>query len=192
MGAISQPNPWIGVNYLPNAKQATPPAYWLQRLYDYDAELVVFPSFLRPGAYVLARRAQQTHPLTNKALADTITQLDTKFCLQHGLVPVSLIIRTGTTWSIDNIIADLKSRDIWARGGGDKVADQMDAQDAANEKRTKDSIHDDLWARSGDAWRSYQARTGQRNKLTVPEPRTGAAGNSPSGSTAGSGIVITG
>lgn len=161
----SEPNPYVGLNYLDaNSKMAIPPSYWLQRLYDFDAMLVVFPSFQRPYTYVLARRRQYTAGMTDKALESTISNKDTLYCMQHGLVPVSTIFRTGTNWSIDNIIASLKKRDIWENGGGEAFADKMDAADAAKKKQIKDDIRDDMWNRSGDAWRSYQARTGQRNQ----------------------------
>lgn len=144
---------------------AEPPEYWLQRLWDFDSELVVFPSIQVPFAYVLARRARRTggmnlhDPHFAKALPDT------KFCLERHLLPVSLIYRHSTaSWSIDNILMDLRARDIWAAGGAEKFADQADANDASDEQRTKDNIRDDMWNRSGDAWRSYQARTGQRTK----------------------------
>lgn len=159
-------NPWIGINYLDiDAKMAVPPAYWLQRLYDFDAELVVFPSIQTPFAYVLARRAKRTggmnmhDPMFEKALPDT------KFCVARRLLPVSLIYRhSSASWSIDNIIAGLKARDIWAAGGAEAYADQADAADTQREQKQKAAIRDDFWNRSGDAWRSYQARTGQRSK----------------------------
>lgn len=161
----AEPNPYVGINYLDvNSKMAVPPAYWLQRLFDFDDKLVVFPSFSRPYAYVLARRRTLTRGLTDEALESTLTNPDTKIAMQNGLVPVSLIYRTGTTWSIDNIIASLKSRDIWANGGAEKVADTLDAADESDRAKKRADTRDDLWNRAGDAWRSYQARTGQRNQ----------------------------
>jgi hypothetical protein len=158
-------NPYVGLNYLDvNSKMAVPPTYWLARLYDFDDQLVVFPSFAHPYAYVLARRRRLSGGLTDQALEATMINPDTKLALQHGLVPVSLIYRTGTAWTIDNIIADLKSRDMWAVGSPDKVADNLDEADNSAEKKLKAGIRDDMWNRSGDAWRSYQARTGQRNQ----------------------------
>lgn len=162
-------NPYVGLNYLDlNSNMAVPPSYWLQRLFDFDDKLVVFPSFVVPFAYVLARRRQLTRGMTDTALEATIDQKDTKTCLRFGLVPVSLIYRTGVTWSIDNIIADLKARDIWAAGGAEKFTDKLDAADESRKKATRAAIRDDMWHRSGDAWRSYQARTGQRSRLIVP------------------------
>jgi hypothetical protein len=157
-------NPYVGLNFLPlNAKMATPPAYFLQRVYDYDDKLVLFPSYAVPFAYVIARRRQRTSGLTDKALEDTLSNPDTKAALAHNLVPVSMMYRTGESWNPDPVIASLQARDIWRHGGADKSADLMDGADARRHKQTKDAIRDDMWNRSGDAWRSYQARTGQRN-----------------------------
>lgn len=186
----AQPNPFVGKNYIPdNPRMDTPPAFWLQRIYDYDADLVVLPSRQRPYAYVLARRSRQ--PMTVKALADIYDQADTKMCMQLGLVPVSLIYRTGVTWSIDNIIATLQRRDLWRHGGGEKSADIMDASDAREEKAKQDKVRDDMWQRAGFGYQMYKRRTGQR----VTSPGMGSERHLPttssSGSTAGSGIALT-
>jgi hypothetical protein len=162
-------NRFVGLNYLPgNPRMATPPEFWLQRLYDFDAELVVFPSIHVPYAYVLARRARLSAGLSAQALAQVVDQPDTKFCLTNGLVPVTMIYRYSmASWSIDNIIQSLKARDIWAHGGGEKVADLLDNSEAAQAAKARKENRDDMWNRSGDAWRSYQARTGQRTRPTV-------------------------
>lgn len=171
-------NLFVGVNFLPlNPKMATPPAYFLQRIYDYDDKLVLFPSFSVPFAYVLARRRQLTAGLTDKALEDTITNPDTRHALRLGLVPVTLIYRTGESWNADPVIRSLMARDIWRHGGAEKVADTLDAADTRKQKKLRSDIRDDMWNRSGDAWRSYQARTGQRVAATPTVPQTGAAGS---------------
>lgn len=186
-------NRYVGVNYFPTIPHMeTPPEHWLQRLHDFDDKLVVFPSQKTPFAYVLARRRHLTAGMGDKAIEDTIDQPDTKRCLANGLVPVTMIFRTGVTWSIDNIIASLKARDIWAHGGADKAADALDAADARKQKQTKDAIRDDIDHRSRDAWKSYQARTGQRTRPTLggnlPNSQQGTATTpGASGSTAGSG-----
>ena len=186
-------NPWVGVNYLDdNRNMEVPPPFWLQRLFDFDQELVVFPSRYRPYAYVLARRQRVAIPSENKILEASITQPDTKFCLSRNLVPVTLIFRTGVTWSIDNIIADLRSRDIWRAGGAERAAQSLEEAEANIERAKREKVKDDMWMRSGTAWTSYQRRTGQR--VTSPgmgsERHTPTAGSS--GSTAGSGLIITG
>lgn len=157
-------NPFVGVNFLPlNPKMAVPPAYFLQRIYDYDDMLVLFPSYTVPFAYVLARRRQRSAGLTDKAVESVLTNPDTKAAMQHGLIPVSLMYRTGESWNPDPVIRSLKSRDIWTNGGADKVADTLDSADEAKQTKLKKDIRDDMYNHSGDAWRSYQARTGQRN-----------------------------
>ena len=185
----SEPNPWIGINYIPdNLRMAVPPAYVLQRLFDFDADLVLLPSRYVPFAYIIARRRRLSAGLTDRALESTITQPDTRLCMTHGLVPVSLMYRTGSGWNIDPVIASLKARDTWAVGGGDKAADIMDEEDAKREKAQKKQVRDDMWNRSGDAYRSYKARTGQR--VSVPQAHSGQrTSNAPStsGSTAGLG-----
>lgn len=176
-------NPWVGKNFIPdNPRMEEPPAYWLQRLYDYDAELVVLPSRQRPFAYVLARRIRLARPLSPAAIDAIYTQADTRMCMHYGLVPVSLIFRTGVTWSIDNIIATLKSRDIWAMGGADKAADIMDAATAKEYADKEAVVRDDMWMRSGQAWESYKRRTGQR----VSSPGMGSGRHVPTPSSSGS------
>lgn len=140
---------------------AIPPAFWLERLYDFDADLVVFPSTQVPFAYCLARRARKTAGINTGVLGATATP-DTKFCLQHHLLPITLIYRYhSTAWSIDNILQELRARDTWAMGGSKKVADMLDTQDEAHRDKVKKDIRADFYNRSGDAWRSYKARTGQ-------------------------------
>lgn len=165
--ARAQANPWIGINYLDvDSKMAAPPAFWLQRLHDFDKDLVVFPSAQTPFAYVLARKARRTGGMSQSGPMFDNALPDTKFCLARRMLPVSMIFRhNAVSWSIDNILRDLKARDIWAAGGGEKMADQIDAVDDAARQKTAKGIRDDFYNRSGDAWRSYQARTGQRTKL---------------------------
>ena len=186
------PNPWIGVNYIPdNARMEVPPPFFLQRIFDFDAKLVVLPSRHVPFAYVIARRRQYSRGLTSKALEETIVQPDTKMCLLYDLVPVTLMYKTGPSWNPDPIIRSLAARDMWAHGGPDKVADMLEEQEAAEKERIRRDIRDDLWNRSGDAWRSYQHRTGQSTikSKDYHTPRKGRRTNqtAPSGSTAGSG-----
>jgi len=189
-------NKFIGVNYIDdNENMEVPPEFWLRRLYDFDAELVVFPSRYRPAAYVLARRQHFSAGMRDVALEKTVTQPDTKLCLERHLVPVTLIYRTGITWTIDNIIAQLKARDVWTHGGSEKVANLIDAQDVKTEEAKAAAVKADMWNRSGEGWKSYQARTGQStiryNDTRQAQPRKGRRiySNSPSGSTSGSGPV---
>lgn len=162
MASLTRNNRFIGLNYFnTNPNMSVPPEYWLQRLYDFDSELVVFPSAQVPFGYVLARRARRTGGMNAQDPAFASAPPDTKFCITRHLLPVSLITRHSTaSWSIDNILADLRNRDIWAAGGAEAFADRVDGQDDAAEKKLKADIRADMWNRSGDAYRSYKLRTG--------------------------------
>jgi hypothetical protein len=181
----------------------TPPAYFLQRLYDFDAELVLMPSREQPGAYVLGRRKQWGPGLTEATIGAIYTKADTKMAILNGCVPVCMVFKpVSGSWSPDGLIAKLAARDIWTHGGANKVADMLEAQEDAAKAANAQAIRDDLYNRSGDAWRSYQARTGQSSikfkdtyptkGQSVPSPGAGVPVlNSDSSSTAGLGKLRT-
>jgi hypothetical protein len=150
-------------NWNPDGRNIdAPPAYFLQRLYDFDAMLVLMPSREQPGAYVLGRRKQWGPGLTEAAIDAVYTKADTKMCILNGCVPVCMVFKpTSGSWNPDALLMKLAARDIWAHGGADKVADMLEAQEDAEKARNAAAIRDDIYNRSGDAWRSYQARTGQ-------------------------------
>jgi len=178
---------------LDNVRMEVPPLYVLQRLFDFDNMLVLVPSRNVPFAYVIARRKQFSRGLSDKALEGTIRQPDTLMCLHYGLVPVCLMYKTGPSWDIEEVIRSLAARDMWAHGGPDKVADLLEAQEEAEQARIKKQNRDSIWERSGDGWRSYQARTGASsikfsdNYKSRQERRT--VETAPSSSTVASGLV---
>lgn len=167
MGAI---NALVGKVYFEgDVQMPVPPEYFLQRLYDYDAMLVMFPSAVRAGTYVLARRRERTPGLTSAALA-IVANPDTRLCMAMGWVPVCAMFQTGASWNPDQIIARLKARDIRAIGGADKAADLLEEQEDAEKAAQKAATREDLWNRSGDGWRTYQARTGASSHLFHETP----------------------
>ncbi len=188
-------NPWIGKNYIATTSAEVPPPYFLQRVWDQDAMLVIMPSIKTPFAYVVARRKQFGPGLTDAAVDAQFANPDTRQCVKNGCVPVCLMMKTGPTWNVDGLIQSLQARDLWAHGGADKVADQMEADEDAAKKATQKAIRDDLYNRSGDAWRSYQSRTGassiQHHAMHPSKPQPGPADDksAPSRSTVGSGSV---
>lgn len=186
-------NPWVGLTYIPdNPRMETPPAFFLARLHDYDADLVLLPSRQRPFAYVIARRRRFSAGLSDKAIEDTITSADTIMCFRHGLVPVSLMFKVGPTWDADRVLRTLAARDLWTHGGAEKVADMLEAQEEAEAQAVRKQIREDMWHRSGDAWRSYQFRTGQATGMALGSANVGRRipKQTPSGSTAGSGSAL--
>ncbi len=190
MSRASQPlNPYVGLTFIPdNPRMEVPPSWFLQRLHDYDADLVMLPSRMKPFAYVLARRSRVTGRLTPKAIDQTITQPDTKMCFKYGLVPVCVLFKHGSVWNADTVLQTLKARDTWTQGGGDALATKLEAEEAQTVIDRRETLKDRLRSQSREAWKSYQYRTGQRT--TVPGPsRSGAAMNSSSSSTA-TGITL--
>ena len=145
-----------------NRNSELPPSYFLQRLYDFDAELVLMPSRERPGAYVLGRRKQWGPGLTEEAIDAVYTKADTKMAIINGTVPVCMVFKpVNGSWSPDPLIRTLMARDMWAHGGADKVADMLEAQEDAERAKVDADIREDMRGCSREAWRSYQARTGQ-------------------------------
>ncbi len=150
-------------NWNPDGRAVdAPPKYFLQRLYDFDAMLVLMPSREQPEAYVLGRRKQWGPGLTEAAIDAIYTKADTKMAILNGTVPVCMVFKPiNGSWNPDPLIRTLTARDIWTHGGADKVADMLEKQEDDEKAANSAAIRDDLYNRSGDAWRSYQARTGQ-------------------------------
>lgn len=148
-------NPW---------KLADPPDWWLQRLFDYDAQLVVFPSRLRM-AYILARRRHFSNAMAElDALdKDTLRQtagMDGVTLANHNLIYVRHMI--GETVRRPHIFQWLRDHDITANGGGEVLATKLEGVEADLAVQKRRNTIDDIDHRARDAWRSYQARTGRR------------------------------
>lgn len=181
-GAVMAANSWIGLTYIAdNASVPVPPAWFLAAIHDYDAELVLLPSRTKPFAYIIARRVRGK--TWDKATVDSMTNPDTKLCMAHNLVPVCMMFKHGPVWDVTPILKSLAARDLWAHGGAEKVADLLEEQEEAERTKIDADIRADLWNRSGDAWRSYQRRTGQRT--SVPGANGAAHNGSSSSTTAG-------
>jgi hypothetical protein len=149
-------------------KLAQPPAWWLQRLSDYDSELVVFPSRHRM-AFVLARRRHFSNAIAemdrlDKNMLRMSAGLDGDVLAHHNLIYVRHLI--GDSVRRPHIFQWLRDNDTKAQGGGDAIAKRLESaeDDLAAQKRR--SMMDNLDHRARDAWRSYQARTGRRSGFT--------------------------
>jgi hypothetical protein len=177
-------------------KLPAPPQWFLKALWDQDSELVILPS-RKKKCYILARRRDKSLRAPMLVKVDNELQRKTRgsdadLLAVNKLVFVDHITGVaGGTWS-PVILQDLRDRDTWKQGA-DKYNDSLLEQEksAADKKRAK--WLDDIDHRSKDAYRSYQARTGQRNKHANDNHHKGArVYKQSSSSTAGSGIVITG
>lgn len=184
----------VNGNWIPDINRHNlpkPPQWFLTRLWDLDAALVVLPA--RTGRkYLLARRRELSlrvpmlvENLKTAALKKhaRVNYSDGDLLAQYKLVSVDTLVGNfHTGWSgADLIFQNLRERDMWADGGVDGFIKRMEEREAeiANKKRAK--LLGDIEHRAGDAYRSYKARTGQRTKLS-PSSRTDGT----------SGIVITG
>ena len=162
-------NPYVGKTatyIIDNVKMPIPPAHFLAPIHDYDHMLVIMPSRQQPFTYVIARRRQLTAGLKSLQVDDA-TPVDTKMCVENDCIPVCRMFQHGTAWNPEPILAKLRARDMWAHGGPEKVAELLEQQEADEKAQTQAAIRDDLYNRSGDGWRTYQRRTGQR-VLGVP------------------------
>src|SRR3990167_4211104 len=157
-------------------KLERPPDWFLTGLTEHDAQLVIIPSRKR-RQYLLCRRRQLTAGLGDVAMVDN-KHPDTNMCYGYGVLPIAPLrwVKTGTDTgqftqkNLASLIETLKERDAWAHGGGplahnpDTVADAVDAADATRDAKLDHSIWESFYFRGRDAWRSLQARTGQRNR----------------------------
>ncbi len=145
-------------------KLAAPPDWWLQKLFDYDAELVVFPSVIRMN-YVLARRRHHSNAMAEMDLLDKnmIRQtagMDGDVLADHNLIYVRHLV--GDTVRRHHIFQWLRDNDTKAHGGGEQFAKKLEDAEADLAQQKRQNMLDDIEHRARDAWRSYQARTGRR------------------------------
>jgi hypothetical protein len=136
---------------------------------------------------VLARRRRLSKALSLSLAMDRKIGLDdpanasvSRLCDDYGLVYVSTILMTGewTSANLTVLLDELRRRDSWtATGGkpldeaslkaalfegGSALAAQVDADEAAARALVDQQVRADLHHASGDAWRSKQARRGER------------------------------
>ena len=170
----------MATNWIPDTNTwnlPEPPEWFLKRLFDFDALLVLVPSRVKvkeeSPAYLLCRRRLHSAGLGDVAMLDN-KHPDTNMCYAHGLVPIApLRFRNGATTftqrGCDSLLRELKARDTWAiTGGPDGNANAawqaVEAAEAAKEAKERAGLRDTFYHMARDAYRSLKARTGQRNK----------------------------
>lgn len=158
-------NPW---------KLEAPSEWWLQKLFDYDAQLVVFPSRMRP-AHILARRRHFSNAMAemntlDKDLLRKSAGMDGDIMATHNLIYVRHLL--GDTVKRLMIFQWLIDHDLQAQGGAEKVDDRIVSVEQDQAARARQKMIEDIDHRARDAYRSYQARTGRRSGYT--KDRAGA------------------
>lgn len=157
-------------------KLVEPSAWWLQLLADYDNQLVVMPS-VKDCVYRLCRRASREGRMGLNAMR-VHTHPDTVQMIQHGLIPVSSLMVEAI--NSDKVIRDLMARDLWRAGGRTaegvvKIVDDIEYREELQRRKDSRQTYTDLDHRSGEAFRSMQARTGARSRPS-PAPAPAPAG----------------
>lgn len=149
-------------------KLAGPPTWWLQKLWEFDATLVVIPS-RQECVYRLAQRKKLNLPahLVNDVL---FKESDTRLLASYGLIPVTTILATAN-WSNPYLFVELANRAPWRLGGANKVSDLLEARDQQDEldKRAKTDEH--LSYLGKDAWKLYNKKIGLRSHMWSPTTR---------------------
>ena len=138
-------NPW---NLVP------PPDWILLEMREYDPELVLMPGLTQP-VYRLMRKSKAAHAF--KPLA---TDSETGRCARLGLVPVTSIL-SSPNWH--NLRLWLQTHDVWAHGGGDKVADALEAKEKAEAEAIDARLVDEADQRSASSYFGLQVRGGSTN-----------------------------
>lgn len=148
---------WIPV---PNAFNLTaPPPWWLQLVYDYDRDLVIFPS-RSERVYRLARRARLSGGLTSDFPEH---HPDTAIMKHHKLVAVSALpVRLVSNAAI---IPQLKDRDLW-RFTPEQLTEIFEQRDRDREAREDAHLRDLGAAYHREARRTWHARTGATAFMT--------------------------
>ena len=157
---------------LPNYIEATnpfrligPPTWFLHKLWDFDASLVIIPS--KQGFYY---RLAQRRPLQlpEKVVNDVLKeQADTQMLASHGLVPITTILATAN-WSNPLFFIELERRAPWRMGGAKKFEQKIEAQE--RQETIDKNIHQDehLSYLSKDAWNLYLKKIGVRSHMWSP------------------------
>lgn len=128
-----------------------PPPEWVQRqLAVYDDQLVLLPGITEP-IYRLARRS-------HVKLVPLVQGGEVQRMIRLGVVPVTSI-KNHPNWF--ELFQWLKDHDIWANGGWEKVADQLDEADQRQSLDTDDRQLDDLGHLAAEAWFAKQLRAGE-------------------------------
>lgn len=181
----------VGDIYLPDLNPfnlVAPPLWWQQGLWAFDRDLRLLPGRKKP-VWWLARVRRYSKGLTGAAIVDD--QNDTAMFVRHGLVPVTWIASTDgwTQGFLVYVLGELIARDTWAVeggpitddtiraalfNGGSKFGAALDARDVEVRQAIDRDVRDQVYHATGDAWRSLQARTGERvlNAGNPSGPRT--------------------
>lgn len=151
-----------------------PPRWFLEEMWKFDACLVIFPS-KEESVYRLARRVEHGSPLLtvlkiHRGPDQGKMRPDSQMFWKHRLVPVTSILPSPfVQWSMV-LLKDLAERDIRRQGGYKRVADKLDALDAANDSRWHADVEDGATIRARASWREQKWSRGESLDLGARRP----------------------
>src|SRR3990167_8415389 len=128
---------------------AAPPLWTQKELYDFDSQLVVVPSRRSP-VFLLCRRRLHNR---NTGLVD--------------IAPLKSFPGLWTAQWVERLKTELRSRDIWEAGGPAKFVEAIEEAEADTQIKKRRTMRDEFRHRAGDAWRSLQARMGDRKSTRL-------------------------
>lgn len=141
-----------------------PPNWWLDEMRAFDDQLVIFPS-AENAHFRLARKMTKTSALLSAHLPqvkDFSPSPDTITMSAFHLVPVTTVLSgPGGMWTSYTFI-ELAERDVWRHGGADKVADRLEAREAAQRAKDRDNAIGEVDQMAHAMYHSYSRRTGSR------------------------------
>lgn len=164
-------------NWIPDENRFSlpePPEWVLQKFHNFDHMLVLIPS-RKEKQYLLCRRRQFSAGLGDVAMLDN-KHPDTNMMIAHGIVPIAPLkfkqgVSTFTAAGVDNVLDELRRRDMWAVGGGpdkdplgERVWKAVEEHEEAEKQKQRRNLKDMFYHMGRDAYRSLKARTGQRNR----------------------------
>lgn len=159
-------------NWLPDTNRfalATPPGWFLAKLWEFDPSLVIIPS-RQSNVYRLAQRRKLNLPekMVNEAL---FKESDTQLLATYSLVPVTSILAT-VNWHDPYLFVELANRAPHRQGGADKVNQMLEEQDTKDELM-KAAKQDEMLSYLGkDAWGLYNKNIGVRSNMYIPRTRS--------------------
>lgn len=164
---------------------AGPPAHFLVDLFEFDADLVIFPS-AEEAVYRVGRRVRNAGDiwrlvasLTGKPDENGQTarvRPDSKTMAAHRLVPVTSLVPSPFIHWGPTILQDFAQMDIRRFGGADRFTDMIEEREAADEARQRQTIIDDVDALARDAYSQIAWRTGRRVASPGIPPQAGPLG----------------
>ena len=149
---------------------AGPPAWFLQRLREFDDSLVIVPS--RQGfMYRLAQR-RPIKPTEHKVQQAMWHYTDTRMLARYGLVPVTTILATAN-WSNPYLFVALANRAPWRLGGANKVVASLEQQEQAARDAIQAKTDEHLTGLGKDGWQLYRNKIGL-GRTIFTNPHSGA------------------